>query len=109
MPHRKDEDVIRRVLAWRDPTACPLPGHHRNADPRSFNGKLAVCRDCLGEAAWWDHSGWHPDIAYGLADAFYAVRSGELLERGFGQSRGYRFVWRLLLAHEAPAAQASPR
>lgn len=94
-----DADAVRRVLRWED-VLCPLPGHGGFAELVDHAGELAVECDCLGRTAEWERSGWRPGFTYGLADAYFSVRSGIVLGRGDKRSKGQRFVWRLLLAYE---------
>jgi len=79
-----------------------LPGHHggvASLELRAKPGHEFVC-DCLGRpAVSGDENVWRSDYERSLSDAYEAVRTGRVIERGSKLSKGERFVASLLLAH----------
>jgi hypothetical protein len=87
-------------------SACPLPGHQGAATLDDPDGELRLWCDCLGGERLipvtlrdgreitksvgdaWPH--WYP-----LSDAYLAVETGRVLERGFVSE--YRAAWAMLL------------
>ncbi|MBA2304509.1 MAG: hypothetical protein H0W08_18020 [Acidobacteria bacterium] len=98
------EDAVRRVLGFEDDGhRCPLPGHYGGVAYLELRatrpGQEFVC-NCLGTSAEWDHENvWRSDYARSLSNAYEAVRTGRVIERGSKLSKGERFVASLLLAH----------
>jgi hypothetical protein len=113
LPALVDEEAARRALRWStddDVAACPLPGHHRTAMLVPYDGELRLSCDCNGRSAEWPgaRSVWRSQFHRALPDAYYAVWTGEVLERGFTLQAGLRYVWRLLLTHEMGLLEPDP-
>jgi hypothetical protein len=117
LPPIDDAEAVAGVFGMASTSsACPLPGHNGSASidlvqRRGCDELRLVCVGCDADDAreiWaLEHDGparaahWLNSVFdRSLADAYWAIRLDRTLRHGQRLSRGRRWLWRLLLAHE---------